>query len=334
MRRLYLGNGGNEFKFADTTTEIRLSALDDVSPASLSQNTKVRIKNDSGYLMDANATVDGNQATITSGQLAQLPPGRYLLELWDNTTDGGTAIYPSDGFLAIQINENAVGLSGEIISSMTVDDFTQKFGDLSQQLKKEVADSVANGELGNEIRTQVDNLNKINYVEFKNYVGEDVFEEGKYWTTSANKIIKVTGPNVALCPKIRIKANTRYSIRRVTSQFCYLGTDDDVLISKLSAYAGLTSFTYGGETCYSLITDTDCWLYMTFQSNLNYKTITVVEGNLPAKYYKYGVVFRKEINGVPIGGAWHEKIVVDKSGSGDYSDLNTAMNYVDRKSVV
>ena len=68
MRKLYLGNGGNEFKFADTTTEIRLSALDDVSPASLSTNTKVRIKNDSGYLMDANATVDGNQATITSGQ--------------------------------------------------------------------------------------------------------------------------------------------------------------------------------------------------------------------------------------------------------------------------
>ena len=130
MRKLYLGNGGNEFKFADTTTEIRLSALDDVSPASLSTNTKVRIKNDSGYLMDANATVDGNQATITSGQLAQLPPGSYLLELWD-TWDGNTAIYPSDGFLAIQINENVAGLSGEIISSMTVDDFTQKFSDLS-----------------------------------------------------------------------------------------------------------------------------------------------------------------------------------------------------------
>ena len=123
MRRLYLGNGGNEFKFADTTTEIRLSALDDVSPASLSTNTKVRIKNDSGYLMDANATVDGNQATITSGQLAQLPPGSYLLELWDRTANGGTAIYPSDGFLAIQINENVAGLSGKIISSMTVDDY-------------------------------------------------------------------------------------------------------------------------------------------------------------------------------------------------------------------
>ena len=144
MRRLYLGNGGNEFKFADTTTKIRLSALDDVSPASLSTNTKVRIKNDSGYLIDANATVDGNQATITSGQLAQLPPGSYLLELWDSTVNGGTAIYPSDGFLAIQINENVTSLSGKIISSMTVDDFVQKFGDLSDQLKKQVSNAVIN----------------------------------------------------------------------------------------------------------------------------------------------------------------------------------------------
>ena len=190
--------------------------------------------------------------------------------------------------------------------------------------------------LGTAIRTQVNHLNKglndyqtkLNFVEFKNYVGEEAFEENKYWTTSANKIAKATGTNVALCPKIRIKANTRYSIRRVTNGFCYLGTDDDVLISKLSEYDGYTSFSYGDETCYSLITDTDCWLYMTYQTNLDYKTITVVEGKLPAKYYGYGVAFRREINGVPIGGAWHEKIVVDKDGTGDYKDLSTAMKYV------
>ena len=157
MRRLYLGNGGNEFKFADTTTEICLSALDNVSPASLSTNAKVRIKNDSGYLMDASASVDGNQATITSGQLAQLPPGSYLLELWD-TVNGGTAIYPSDGFVAIQINENVISLSGKIISSMTVDDFVQKFGDLSDQLKKQVSDAVSNGLKGDKGNDAVINI--------------------------------------------------------------------------------------------------------------------------------------------------------------------------------
>lgn len=145
MRALYLANGNSQFKFADTTTEIRLNAFDDGSPATLAADAKVRIKNDSGYLLDVSASVTNNQAVITSGQLAQLPPGSYLLELWDTTTDGGTAIYPSEGFLAIQINENVAGLSGKIVSSIAVDDFIQQFSDLSQQLKKQVSDAVANG---------------------------------------------------------------------------------------------------------------------------------------------------------------------------------------------
>lgn len=144
MRELYIGNGDKQFKFADTTTEIHLNALDDGSAANLTTNAKVRIKNDSGYLLEINASITNNHASITSGQLAQLPAGSYLLELWD-TVDGGTAIYPSNGFLTLQINENATGISGGLISTITVDDFIQQFSGLSQQLKKEVSDAVANG---------------------------------------------------------------------------------------------------------------------------------------------------------------------------------------------
>lgn len=145
MRALYLANGNSQFKFADTTTEIRLNAFDDGSPATLTANAKVRIKNGSGYLLDVSASVTNNQAAITSGQLSQLPVGSYLIELWDSTVSGGTAIYPSEGFLALQINDNATGLSGGIVSSITVDDFVKQFSDLSQQLKKEVSDAVSNG---------------------------------------------------------------------------------------------------------------------------------------------------------------------------------------------
>ncbi|WP_270235071.1 collagen-like protein [Lacticaseibacillus suilingensis] len=144
MRKLYLGNGDKQFKFADTTTEIHLNAFDDGSAATLTADAKVRIKNDSGYLMGISASITNNHAVITSGQLAQLPVGSYLLELWD-TVDGGTAIYPSDGFLALQINENVTGLSGGLVSSITVDEFIQQFSDLSQQLKQEVAVAIANG---------------------------------------------------------------------------------------------------------------------------------------------------------------------------------------------
>lgn len=144
MRKLYLGNGNKKFKFADTTTEIHLTAFDDGSAANLANDAKVRIKNDSGYLLGVSASITDNHAVITSGQLAQLPSGSYLLELWD-TVNGGTAIYPSDGFLALQINENVTGLSGGLVSSITVDDFIKQFSDLSQQLKQEVSEVVSNG---------------------------------------------------------------------------------------------------------------------------------------------------------------------------------------------
>jgi len=144
MRKLYLGNGDKQFKFADTTTEIHLNAFDDGSAANLANDAKVRIKNDSGYLLGVSASITNNHAVITSGQLAQLPVGSYLIELWD-TVNGGTAIYPSDGFLALQINDNVTGISGGLVSSITVDDFIQQFSDLSQQLKQEVSDAVANG---------------------------------------------------------------------------------------------------------------------------------------------------------------------------------------------
>lgn len=144
MRELYLDNGNEQFKFADTTTEIRLNAFDNGRPASLTTDARVRIKNDSGYLQEASANTTKNQAIITSGQLAKLPVGSYLLELWD-TVDGGTAIYPSYGFLRLQINENTTGISGGIISSITVDDFTKQISDLSQRLKREVSEAVVTG---------------------------------------------------------------------------------------------------------------------------------------------------------------------------------------------
>ena len=147
MRKLYLGNGDKQFKFADTTTEIHLNALDDGSAANLTADAKVRIKNDSGYLLGIGASIEKNHAVITSGQLDKLPAGSYLIELWD-TVNGGTAIYPSDGFLALQINDNVTGLSGGLVSSITVDDFIQQFSDLSQQLKQEVSDAVSDGSQG------------------------------------------------------------------------------------------------------------------------------------------------------------------------------------------
>lgn len=167
MRKLYLGNGDKQFKFADTTTEIHLNALDDGGKANLTSNANVRIKNESGYLLGISANITDNHAVITSGQLSKLPAGSYLIELWD-TVDGGTAIYPSDGFLALQINENVTGLSGGLVSSITVDDFVQQFSSLSEQLKQQVSDATANGLKGD---TGADGLSAYQVAVINGYQG-------------------------------------------------------------------------------------------------------------------------------------------------------------------
>jgi len=167
MRKLYLDNGVKQFKFADTTTEINFSAFDNGSPAKLAADAKVRIKNNSGYLLEISANVKDSHAIITSGQLAKLPTGSYLIELWD-TVNGGTAIYPSDGFLALQINDNVTGLSGGLVSSITVDDFIQQFSDLSKQLKQEVTVAVANGLKGD---TGADGLSAYQIAVINGYQG-------------------------------------------------------------------------------------------------------------------------------------------------------------------
>lgn len=170
MRKLYLGNGDKQFKFADTTTEIHLNALDDGGKATLTSAARVRIKNDSGYLLDVNASATDNHAVITSGQLDKLPAGNYLIELWD-TANGGTAIYPSDGFLALQINENVTGLSGGLVSSITVDDFVQQFSSLSEQLKNQVSEAVSDGLKGD---TGADGLSAYQIAVINGYKGSQI----------------------------------------------------------------------------------------------------------------------------------------------------------------
>lgn len=78
MRKLYLGNGDKQFKFGDTETEINLNAYDNGSAATLTADAKVRIKNDSGYLLEVSASIADNYAAITSGQLAQLPVSLHI----------------------------------------------------------------------------------------------------------------------------------------------------------------------------------------------------------------------------------------------------------------
>lgn len=144
----------------------------------------------------------------------------------------------------------------------------------------------------NRIDILEDDLNdyktKINFVEFKNYVGEDVFEENKFWTTNANKIVKATNyfaPNsIAVFREVTIKLkNTSGSKIEKGTLVAYdndkskvrpmIETDD------ASIYAGFTiGDTEPNEAC-TVITDG----FYRYTDDLTFGTKYGVSNGKPSK---------------------------------------------------
>lgn len=71
--------------------------------------------------------------------MSDLPVGGYLVELWLSSSNG-YEIYPDSGFIKLYINQNATGISGNLISSITLGEFQQQFSDLSQDLMNRILD--------------------------------------------------------------------------------------------------------------------------------------------------------------------------------------------------
>ena len=53
-------------------------------------------------------------------------------------SDSDTLIYPDHGFLKLNIHHNATNIDGNVISSITVEQFQQQFSNLSQELKDHI----------------------------------------------------------------------------------------------------------------------------------------------------------------------------------------------------
>lgn len=132
-------------KFADNNTPIYLTAENNgIIFKDTAYLPKIYVKqNDIGYITNFPATWQDEKITFTSAQLANLPSGSYRLEAWfENGSD--TLIYPDDGFLKLNINNNATDIEGNIISSITVDQFQQQFSSLS----KDILDNLPDGKVG------------------------------------------------------------------------------------------------------------------------------------------------------------------------------------------
>ncbi|OPX53837.1 hypothetical protein BTE48_17390, partial [Oceanospirillum multiglobuliferum] len=121
------------FKFADNDTDLSFRAIQNgviISDSTLSATIKIKQLN-IGYLKSVSAKWVDNHIVISSGDLSDLPAGNYSLELW-LTNSNGHEIYPDSGFVNLYINQNATGISGNLISSITLGEFQQQFSDLSK----------------------------------------------------------------------------------------------------------------------------------------------------------------------------------------------------------
>ncbi|WP_262351334.1 hypothetical protein [Lactiplantibacillus plantarum] len=123
-------------KIGDTTTSFTLICGNDNVATDLTRATSITVKlgNASGYLKSA--TVDPTKLTdpttgqivlaLTADLMTGLTAGSYAIEVWvvDST---GTSIYPSDGSTCFTITNNIQSANGATITTITFDDFVNKF---------------------------------------------------------------------------------------------------------------------------------------------------------------------------------------------------------------
>ncbi|ORN08147.1 hypothetical protein FAM21834_01908 [Lentilactobacillus parabuchneri] len=135
-------------KYLDTTTAFNLALTADGVAFDLTnaKSVLVKIANDDGYIMQQ--TIDLTTVTSPLGGTLSFPinqdimntlvPDDYDIEVWVTMKDGTQAIFPSDGTLGFSIEENLMSDTGEVIPTITLNDFQQQFDDLSSQMENAV----------------------------------------------------------------------------------------------------------------------------------------------------------------------------------------------------
>ena len=145
-------------KYLDTTTAFNLALTADGVAFDLTnaKSILVKIANDDGYIMQE--AIDLTTVTSPLGGTLSFPinqdimntlvPDDYDIEVWVTMNDGTQAIFPSDGTLGFSIEDNLMSDTGEVIPTITLNDFQQQFDDLSSQMENAVH-NVQKGDQGN-----------------------------------------------------------------------------------------------------------------------------------------------------------------------------------------
>jgi len=111
-------------KVADTSTvfDFRLwneGQAQDVTGKAVS----FTIANDSGYLFDVPAVIDGNVISLdfSNELLKQLTPDTYHMEVSVTNSDGDVEVYPSEGAIDFRVGKNLHSTQGKLVPQITFD---------------------------------------------------------------------------------------------------------------------------------------------------------------------------------------------------------------------
>lgn len=159
-RELLNVNETSTIKEGDDSTTLILSAHDNNEPATFGAGDigTIKITTDDAKMPDipAKLIVGSNNIDINSADLANLPAGKYHLELWVAQNGGPKhTIYPSDGSLDLTIDKSADDLTGKKLTTLTIDDFRK-------DLHKDVEDAVK------QIKVDPSDLDLSDYVKKEN----------------------------------------------------------------------------------------------------------------------------------------------------------------------
>lgn len=81
------------------------------------------IANDSGYLFDVPAVIDGNVVSLdfSNELLKQLTPDTYHMEVSVTNSDGDVEVYPSQGTIDFRVGKNLHSTAGKLVPQITFD---------------------------------------------------------------------------------------------------------------------------------------------------------------------------------------------------------------------
>lgn len=149
-----------EFKIDDSDTPIEFYPTDDGHSINLTTaKIELSVMKDGHHQGRFICTSENNKATLLTASLKGLSIGTYDVELWVER-DGKTAIYPSDGFLQLTINENTLMITDQV-TTMTLEQFqssiAEKMDDIaSQGLRGKDGNGIAKTEVSYAISATAD----------------------------------------------------------------------------------------------------------------------------------------------------------------------------------